>query len=194
VQVTYLNSGLRQLLTYWTLNVLSLGIVYLMVRWFLHFRLWLCYRVCNLDDMTHVFVVKLINGVEDTSLITDVAKKELHLGTTIRTTVPLLRLSKVFTFELIQFYFDANIIKPLRNNLSTLTHQEIIKSTHQAPRETLKSTYGENKMDLPVQSIGSLLIEEVLSPFNVFQVFALALWAYDDYAMYACLIGVITLT
>lgn len=48
-------------------------------------------------------------------------------------------------------------------------------------------------MDIPIKSIPGLLIEEVLTPFNIFQMFALILWGVDDYLPYAILIGSLTI-
>jgi cation-transporting ATPase 13A3/4/5 len=49
-------------------------------------------------------------------------------------------------------------------------------------------------MDVPIKSIPLLLLDEILTPFNIFQLSALALWAYDDYLNYSLLILVISIT
>jgi cation-transporting ATPase 13A3/4/5 len=57
----------------------------------------------------------------------------------------------------------------------------------------LSETFGENKLDIGEKSIFTLLIDEVLSPFNIFQIFALSLWMYDSYMFYALLILFLTI-
>ncbi|CAN9515694.1 unnamed protein product [Ophioblennius macclurei] len=51
-----------------------------------------------------------------------------------------------------------------------------------------KSLYGANVIDVPVKSYMKLLVEEVLNPFYVFQVFSVILWAFDNYLIYASII------
>lgn len=48
-------------------------------------------------------------------------------------------------------------------------------------------------MDIPIKPIPLLLLDEILTPFNIFQFAAIALWSYDDYLEYAMLILFLTL-
>lgn len=57
-----------------------------------------------------------------------------------------------------------------------------------------KVTFGENMITIPSKSVGALLRDEVLHPFNIFQIFSIALWMYDDYYIYASCILLMTLT
>lgn len=59
-------------------------------------------------------------------------------------------------------------------------------------REYYRLLYGNCEIDVPKKSIMRLLIDEVLNPFYIFQVFAMALWFWDGYAIYATCIGVIS--
>uniref|UniRef100_A0A4W5KGT3 ATPase cation transporting 13A2 n=1 Tax=Hucho hucho TaxID=62062 RepID=A0A4W5KGT3_9TELE len=56
-----------------------------------------------------------------------------------------------------------------------------------------RKVYGTNLIDVPVKSFMRLLIEEVLNPFYVFQVFSIALWLTDSYYYYAACIVIISL-
>ncbi|OCT73393.1 hypothetical protein XELAEV_18036370mg [Xenopus laevis] len=55
-----------------------------------------------------------------------------------------------------------------------------------------KQIYGANEIDVPVKSYGRLLIEEVLNPFYIFQVFSIVLWMCDNYYYYSGCILVIS--
>ena len=44
-------------------------------------------------------------------------------------------------------------------------------------------------IEVPMKSIPRMLIDEILNPFYIFQVFSIGLWAYDDYRTYAIVIG-----
>lgn len=45
---------------------------------------------------------------------------------------------------------------------------------------------------MPVKSIFSLLVQEILNPFYIFQVFAIVLWSVDGYRAYALCIFVVS--
>ncbi|KAI4490957.1 hypothetical protein M0802_010631 [Mischocyttarus mexicanus] len=44
--------------------------------------------------------------------------------------------------------------------------------------------YGNNEIVVPVQSIGILLLLEILNPFYIFQIFTLAVWLAEEYLYY----------
>ncbi|KAM0753330.1 hypothetical protein T439DRAFT_299617 [Meredithblackwellia eburnea MCA 4105] len=54
------------------------------------------------------------------------------------------------------------------------------------------SLFGQNVIEVASRSMGSLLIDEVLHPFYVFQVLSIILWSFDDYYYYAFAIAVIS--
>ncbi|XP_028265066.1 polyamine-transporting ATPase 13A2 isoform X2 [Parambassis ranga] len=55
-----------------------------------------------------------------------------------------------------------------------------------------RQIYGTNIIDVPVKSYFKLLLEEVLNPFYVFQVFSIILWTIDNYYIYALCIFIIS--
>ncbi|EEB08701.1 P-type ATPase P5 type [Schizosaccharomyces japonicus yFS275] len=52
--------------------------------------------------------------------------------------------------------------------------------------------FGNNDIDLKVKSAGQLLVDEVLHPFYIFQVFSIVLWCMDSYYYYAVCILLIS--
>lgn len=52
--------------------------------------------------------------------------------------------------------------------------------------------FGQNIIDVQEKTVGQLLVQEVLHPFYVFQVFSMILWFADDYYYYAACILVIS--
>lgn len=48
-------------------------------------------------------------------------------------------------------------------------------------------------MDIPIKSVPLLLLDEILTPFNLFQLIALLLWSFDSYLMYALMLGILTI-
>lgn len=53
--------------------------------------------------------------------------------------------------------------------------------------------YGNNDIVVELQSIGVLLLLEVLNPFYIFQVFTVALWLAEDYLYYTIAIILMSL-
>jgi cation-transporting ATPase 13A3/4/5 len=51
--------------------------------------------------------------------------------------------------------------------------------------------YGSNQTAIPEKSIGKILVDEILSPFYMFQVFSIVLWMLEPYYIYS---GVIFFT
>ncbi|KAM3921896.1 polyamine-transporting ATPase 13A2 isoform 2-T2 [Leptodactylus fuscus] len=62
----------------------------------------------------------------------------------------------------------------------------------QSDHNNRKLVYGPNEIDVPVKSYGHLLIEEVLNPFYMFQVFSVVLWLCERYYYYAVCIIIIS--
>jgi len=53
--------------------------------------------------------------------------------------------------------------------------------------------FGKAVIDVPIKSIPILLIQEVLNPFYVFQVFSVVLWYVERYNLYATCILIISI-
>ncbi|GAA5949133.1 hypothetical protein JCM3765_004021 [Sporobolomyces pararoseus] len=54
------------------------------------------------------------------------------------------------------------------------------------------SLFGSNAIEIEAKSIGQLLMDEVLHPFYIFQIFSIILWSIDDYYYYAFAIAIIS--
>ncbi|XP_054705791.1 polyamine-transporting ATPase 13A2 isoform X3 [Grus americana] len=62
----------------------------------------------------------------------------------------------------------------------------------QQDHNTRRKIYGPNVIEVPVKSYARLLVEEVLNPFYIFQVFSIVLWVCDAYYYYAACIFLIS--
>ncbi|NXA26080.1 AT132 ATPase, partial [Ibidorhyncha struthersii] len=62
----------------------------------------------------------------------------------------------------------------------------------QQDHATRRKIYGPNLIEVPVKSYARLLVEEVLNPFYIFQVFSIVLWVCDAYYYYAACIFLIS--
>ena len=53
--------------------------------------------------------------------------------------------------------------------------------------ESIKKN-GINATDIPEKSVLDIIVDEVLSPFYIFQIFSITLWYLDEYRIYATVI------
>ena len=66
---------------------------------------------------------------------------------------------------------------------------KILRSASQGLSSTEHSqatlVYGENRLAVPLLTLGNLFVEHILSPFFMFQIFTSILWLFDDFAVYS---------
>lgn len=95
---------------------------------------------------------------------------------------------KYIIFRYINFVYDENTgefhdIKFPSNLQYKEIHQKFGKG-EQNPEEKTK-IFGKNLINVPMPSIFSLLINELFTPFLIFQLFSCTLWFYEGYSLYA---------
>ncbi len=73
----------------------------------------------------------------------------------------------------------------LRHKYATKTHSE-------EERQLQRIRFGECLVNVPVKSITSILMDEVLNPFYIFQVFSMAVFVWEGYRIYAGCIFVLS--
>lgn len=86
---------------------------------------------------------------------------------------------------------------PLELNLSVLSNSEVVKTMSggiSSPELLLElqTKYGTNSTSIPDRGIINVLLDEILSPFYIFQMFSVALWFYEEYTKYAIVIAVMS--
>uniref|UniRef100_A0A674P855 ATPase cation transporting 13A2 n=1 Tax=Takifugu rubripes TaxID=31033 RepID=A0A674P855_TAKRU len=161
------------------------------VRW----RVWLCHlaAVLSLGLILIVFhwrprlavlarCVSCPLALADVLLITVKINKTLlryYLFEGIR----YVWLSKRGTFCRVSVLSEDWTCKDLYGFQKGLSHLE---------QKFRKCIYGPNLIDVPVKSCASLLFEEVLNPFYIFQLCSITLWIIDNYYIYAACILVIS--
>ncbi|GAA5825204.1 hypothetical protein JCM11251_006142 [Rhodosporidiobolus azoricus] len=81
----------------------------------------------------------------------------------------------------------------LRRGVSTSASSTPSGSPGVADLTLRRTLFGSNTIEIEAKSIGTLLMDEVLHPFYIFQIFSIALWSVDDYYYYAFAIAVISI-
>jgi cation-transporting P-type ATPase 13A2 len=70
--------------------------------------------------------------------------------------------------------------------------QDIVQGLEGETHEARKGLFGDNVINIEEKPILRLLIDEVLHPFYIFQVFSIILWSADEYYYYAACIFIIS--
>ncbi|KAG8788562.1 hypothetical protein FRC15_003443 [Serendipita sp. 397] len=106
-----------------------------------------------------------------------------------------LKRLRMFEYRYSRYLMDPRtglwfMAKDWREKPSTLS--ETLKGLPRTDREQRRILFGSNLIDIKGKSIPSLLIEEVIHPFYVFQIASIILWSIDDYYYYAFCIAIIS--
>ncbi|EGR30929.1 hypothetical protein IMG5_120940 [Ichthyophthirius multifiliis] len=179
--------SLPKLIFSYILYILSFGIVYLFTRWSLSFRIYLQMIPCIPKNAQFLKIISL----DETECIEKVYQKQMKINENEKTYM-------VFTFRLYKYFYDQiqNVFIPIEFTLNQMINNDIHKQytkgikTEQELKQ-FQQIYGENNTQIPDKSILKIFIDEVLSPFYLFQVFSVALWYLEDYYYFA---GVIFFT
>lgn len=101
---------------------------------------------------------------------------------------------KIFTYRYVKYIYDTNSdkFKRLQFNTSvpyTTIHDEFSTGLTEQTRLLRNILFGKNLIEIPVKNIVSLLLDEVLHPFYIFQIISVTIWLADEYWSYsACII------
>jgi len=131
----------------------------------------------------HKFPLLTVNLIDDTMEVQEI-ETQTRDGEKI----------KVFFYRLFKYIYspDTNNFIPAEFKTENSTFNEIHKkfgvglTTAQYHDNFIY--YGDNSTTIPMKSMGQLLMDEVLSPFYVFQLFSVVIWIFDSYLIYSAII------
>ncbi|KAK7094175.1 polyamine-transporting ATPase 13A3-like isoform X3 [Littorina saxatilis] len=213
----YRRDGLKTFLFY-VLAVLSLGILLLVVYWKPELECQLKCKECALYNADVILVKDKFDqqiGVVDVKLITTTEEKyDVSVSyqeadgagdpqTDIGDRDTLISSSRVdgkmrcFDYQHYRYIWDTQrrAFKELEDLSTNTTNKTILDSSQgltQDQRNSRLIVYGLNAIDIEVKSYWKLLIEEVLTPFYIFQIASVVLWLFDEYYYYAGCILVVS--
>ena len=106
-----------------------------------------------------------------------------------------------YRFIKFQWHEDLQLFEPIKFNCEIpydslrAKYTDAEMSYSESLRQFYRILFGACEIEVPKKSIMRLLIDEVLNPFYIFQVFAMALWFWDGYQIYAtCILIISTLS
>ncbi|CAD8214246.1 unnamed protein product [Paramecium octaurelia] len=177
--LSYRSPAYKRLL-YYTFCILTCGVGYLFARWNLSLKLALLYSQCiDIEQATHLVITSLENEKE----LIKVGLKKMQINKSEKQ-------SKSFEYRLYTYIYEDECFKAIETPFQTLTHEDIIKNYSRGVElpEEIASQYGYNNTTIPDKSTGKILIDEILTPFYLFQIFSVCLWSIEEYYEYAVVI------
>lgn len=161
-------------ITIFVLAVLaSFGFVWLLSKWSAKRKALFTYFICSLEEATH-FLIHDEDVEGETTLVERANKQEIRLK----------RLCPSFSYHDRNYIYieEKEVFVPVRYEELGM-HLDKLKKDKFFPlsdskRSELLSYYGENVMKLPIRNRVSIFIEEMLTPYEVFQTYGIILWIY----------------
>ncbi|KAF8929411.1 hypothetical protein BGZ58_008955 [Dissophora ornata] len=214
VELTFTGYKYNQsaLYLYYLLCVLSGGIVFLLGRWMPQRYIAFVAQKCEMSKAecivvqnewgqisTELIFTKYYGGPIDSVFSPEqMEKPDYGDDDSYEETVTsgMLHDMRYFDYQYIRFIYNPSAQSFMQNShwkdsdWSRVANCErgIGRETHQERA----MVFGENIIDVQEKTVGQLLVQEVLHPFYIFQVFSMALWFADDYYYYAACIFVIS--
>ena len=183
------------------LNIITCGIINLIMKWFPSIKSYIRYNTTNLFDASHLGIygfdgeldiikIKKINfpivDLEKDSVIT-------NLGINLRS----MRNAIMFDYKSYDYIFNENT-----NHFEILDYRikwqknKIIKnfSVGLYPNEVefLKLIFGKCDIDIQITNIKKIVLEELSDPFYLFELYSVILWILTEYYFYSIVVIILT--
>lgn len=195
---------------YYFVCILTAGLGYLVLRWVPRYRISLMGNPCPLGkadwcvieneygELTIVEIDKTRFGERLSHFLPVTSNKtEDEEIVEAKEANPVVPYVHSFEYRYIKFFHNP-VDDMFKTNttwfdLHWLNVRTLREGTSQTLQEQRALLFGKNNIEIKEKSVVQLLVNEVLHPFYVFQVFSIFLWLADDYYYYASCILLISL-
>ncbi|KAI9226977.1 MAG: P-type ATPase P5 type [Piptocephalis tieghemiana] len=192
-------------LLYLALCILTVGIFYLAARWVPRLRIALVGRPSPLESAEWLViqnqygqreiepVLRIFYGGEARHVYR--SPPDLSPGTPVS---GVLRDLVIFQYRHLRFVYDPTPqcfirTSTWRDAAWDTGRSSITRGLSREAARDRRTVHGPNLMDVQPKSVGTLLVDEVLHPFYIFQLASIGLWAVDNYYYYAACIFTISI-
>lgn len=178
---------------FWIMSILTVGLVALIFRWC--FRVWKSFRYTKVGVEQAKYIIIMDEGDEEKVLPTKRVRgpnNEDLVGVVYRYTLYIY--DKTATAE----FNDPKKGKITEKGAFVMVHNEFNMTNNQVRAqkggvaesrvEGLNRLYGVNSTKIQLTPLWSIFIDEGLSAFNLYQIFAAIIWYFRDYFAYAVFI------
>jgi cation-transporting ATPase 13A2 len=175
---------------YIILCIITGGIYYLLSRWYIVFKLL---QYSNSDPLhaSHVMVSSPNQRRSIHKLRRENVPESVLGHGKAGKTLDLIIFKYRFMIYVVQD--DSGTCKELQYDVripcSTILDELSAGVSDEDERRIKKDLYGECLIDVPMPNIFHQLVNEILHPFYLFQVFSVILWLFEEYILFACIIG-----
>ncbi|KAG7665956.1 uncharacterized protein J8A68_000579 [[Candida] subhashii] len=192
---------------YYLICIFTLGIGYLVLRWMPRYRINLMGTRCPLGIADWCVIENEFGELQIVNIEKQALNERLSSFMTVETSSqddtfssekdPIIPYIHSFTYRYIKFFYNPleDLFKTNSNWYDTYWLK--VQNTHEGVSQTVyeqrMEIFGENNIDIEEKSVGQLLVDEILHPFYVFQVFSIFLWLADNYYYYASCIFIISM-
>lgn len=204
ISITGLQCKQLRVLFYRILCVLSLGVAYIILRWLPLWKVYFTARPSPLCACDWVLIqnqwgevtllpVEVTKYTEDANPVL-AARAQTHQEFSGSVAPKVLR-----TFAYRHYYFaycpqkDVFLTNLNWVDTSWATIDQVSKGLDGTTQEDRFKIFGRNSLDIDEKPNLELLMEEVLHPFYIFQVFSVILWSFEQYYYYASCILVVSI-
>ena len=171
---------------YGVLSVVTMGVIPLVFYWFKHLEKYLYVPTQSTCEADHV-------------LITSSATKQqtiARLNFALCRFLPHQQLKPRYYFHYKKhlYYLKEGEVKVLHNRMlhSLKKNPRLVELYYsgltQAARNDMNQVYKANLIEVESDSVFLLFLKEVCSPYTIFQIMAIVIWAIDNYLLYAYVI------
>lgn len=156
------------------LSIITLGTIIFLIFWSELLKRKLLYTFCDFSDATHFLIKHCDEKFEIVKL------NQIKVAG---------KSCKTFRTRFLSYYLDeySESIKMFVYNIGEYDKEGL---TEAEVREN-KLIYGDCLIDIPVPSIFSFFMSEIMNPYFVFQFFSVIVWLLEKYVMFAVLIFLI---
>lgn len=179
-----------RVILFYTLAIVTAGVFLLLCKWFPSLIISVKY-VRTSPTEAKAYMIHAADGTQE-HIVSKTKKLCLQNET---------KLYKIFLYRLYTFYFDESDAKykavqfKIKDKTYEQVHEQMsIGVQSQQLYDERILTYGRNSTNVPTKGNLQIIIDEILSPFYLFQIFAILFWGFfNDYAIYAIAIFIISL-
>ena len=181
------------------LNIITVGITYLVTIWFPKLKLYLIYSKTNIENANFIgiygtdqkFYIEKLKTINLPHIEDSIIKRNFIFNFNNN-------ILKIFTFKLFTYLYDENekIFNSFYYDIKE-SQEKIIKELSQGltPNEIehQKILFGLCDLIITIPSIPKLILNEFSDPFYIFQIYSIILWYFTEYIAYATVIVVASL-
>lgn len=193
------------------MNIITAGIINLVIAWFKNLYLVFIYSVTdNCDNAEKIYIIgnddqiticdinkfKIDDSFNEGKLINHLKRNILDINIKYEEIVCTKNNNfqeiKIFEYRLYTYFIDKNHnIIAIKFDLNPLDKKLLLKELsglNNSDIEFLKFLYGPCNLLIPLNNVLTLIWLEVQDPFYLFQLYSIILWYNNSYASYATVI------